>query len=854
MLSGSDLLDLARLCLGAEGLAFWNQSWRFGIPPEQIRASIESELSAGIYEGDHWASSPSSTPGWLVAWFPPTSPRPSQWREILAGFSQQLGSLGNDKLWRERFDLVADAVLLLDQDFRIQYVNRTAAEEKTHHSKDFQVGTPLFELYPEAENSAFHRAYQKALTSGESATLTEYYAPLDMWAEQKLFPDSHGLWIFSRNVSDIRKTQARLSKTEETHQALESVYELEHARLEMVMEGVDLGLWFCDLPFAGLVWDARCKAHYGLPPDAEVTIDTFYQCIVEEDRESTRLAIEHAIDRAGPYDVVHRTFGPDGIARWARAIGRTIYDLQGQPLRFDGISLDVSREYQAELARQRTEERCVSLVRATSSIVWSCDADGHFVEPQAEWALYTGVAWPQHQGHGWKTSIHAEDVEALSSGFREAAQTRDIFLGQARIWSREHQAYRYNEVKAVPLLTECEAVREWVGSTTDIHDKHEAELALVHASRMKTQFLTNMSHELRTPMAGVQGMLDLLYDTPLTADQKESLETIYDCSRSLLTVLDDVLDLSRIEAGKLTFNERVYDLGLKISKTVSLFQLQAQERGLYLKVTTGEDVPTKLLGDPDRIRQLLTNLVSNALKFTHQGGVELCVSRRDTFLHFAVVDTGIGISPPDLNRLFQPFVQIESSTSRKYGGTGLGLSIVRRLVELMGGTLGATSTPGKGSTFWFEIPIKEPSVEQIKQESQSLVVERTLPEARALVVEDNSMIRKILVAQVSKLGLQVESVERGQLALDLVSASEFDIILMDCQMPELDGYETTARLRAQGCRIPIVALTAHAMSGERERCLRAGMDDYLTKPLSIQELRQKLEHWLIDAPLDLKLA
>ncbi len=855
MLSGSDLLDLAALCLGAEGLAFWNQGWRFGIPPEELRLVIESKIASGEREGDHWASSPGSTPGWLIVWFSPTSERPDRWREMLAGFSQQLGTLGNDKLWRERFDLVADAVLLLDADFRVQYVNRAAAtEERKHQTKDFQIGSHLFEIYPEAEGSAFHRAYQRALESGEPASITEYYAPLDMWAEQQLFPDRHGLWIFSRNVSDIRNTQARLSKTEETHQALESVYELEHARLEMVMEGVDLGVWLCDLPFSNLVWDARCKAHYGLPPDADVTIDTFYQCMVEEDREPTKIAIERAIDRAGPYDMVHRIFGPDGIARWVRAIGRTTYDLQGRPVRFDGISLDVSREHQAELARQRTEERCVSLVRATSSVVWSCDAHGRFVEPQAEWELYTGIAWPKHQGHGWKASIHTEDIEALTVGFKEAAQTRHIFLGQARIWSREHQSYRHNEVKAVPLLTECEAVREWVGSTTDIHDKYEAELALVHASRMKTQFLTNMSHELRTPMAGVQGMLDLLYDTPLTEGQKECLETIYDCSRSLLTVLDDVLDLSRIEAGKLTFNERVYDLGLKISKTVSLFRLQAQERGLYLKVTTGEDVPMKLLGDPDRIRQLLTNLVSNALKFTHQGGVELSVSRRNSRLHFAVNDTGIGISESDLKRLFQPFVQIESSTSRKYGGTGLGLSIVRRLVDLMGGTLGAISTPGMGSTFWFEIPIKEPSADQITQELQSVVVERALPQAKVLVVEDNSMIRKILVAQVSKLGLQVESVERGQLALEIVSTSEFDIILMDCQMPEIDGYETTARLRAQGCRTPVIALTAHAMSGERERCLNAGMDDYLTKPLSIQELRQRLEHWLIDAPLELKPA
>lgn len=846
MLAGSDLLDLARLCLRADGLGFWNRAWRFGIAPEHLRDDIESALSHGESEGAHWAASPCAMPGWLVAWFDPRAERPAEWREILSGFAHQLGSLGNDKLWRERFDLVADAVVLLDQDFRVQYLNSVAAQETAKLPADSRLGRSLFELYPEAKNSAFHEAYQRAFETGQPATITEYYAPLNKWAEQKLFPDRHGLWIFSRDVSDIRRAQARLSETEETHQALETVYEQEHARLEMVMEGVDLGVWLCDLPLSNLVWDARCKSHFGLSPDYHVTIETFYECLLEEDREPTRLAVEHSIENAAHYDTVFRTRGPDDILRWIRAIGRATYDLRGKPVRFDGITLDVSREHLAELARQRMEARWVSLVRATSSIVWNCDADGNFIEPQVEWERYTGAPWPLHRDHGWKSSIHPDDVKMLSQGFRDAKDTRNIFLGHARIWSREHQDYRYNEIKAVPLLTEPEVVREWVGSTTDVHDKREAELALIHASRMKSQFLANMSHELRTPMTGVQGMLDLLYDTPLTEFQKESLDTIYDCSRSLLAVLDDVLDLSRIEAGKLVLNERTYDLRKKIDKTMALFRPQAQERAIALRATLENDVPTALLGDPDRIRQLLVNLVSNALKFTHQGGVDLQVSRRESYLRFEVRDSGIGIAPEDLQKLFQPFVQVEGSTSRKYGGTGLGLSIVKRLVELMGGTLGAVSAVGEGSTFWFEIPLREASPQGSAQESEFPPVE--LPRARVLVVEDNPVISKILVSQLSKLGLDVESVDRGAQALRKVPTESFDLIFMDCQMPELDGYQTTRRLRESGCRIPIIALTAHAMSGERERCLEAGMDDYLTKPLSLQELRQKLEYWLLEAP------
>lgn len=848
MLAGSDLLDLAQICLQAEGLAFWNQGWRLGIAPLPLRNEIQEALLLGRNSGSTWAASPGTTSGWLVVWFSPGVQRPQRWEEILSGFAQQLGGLGNEHLWRERFDLVADAVVLIDQEFRVQYVNRAAAEERAKIPVEEQVGRSLFDLYPEAENSAFHQAYQQAMNSGQPAMLTEYYAPLGMWAEQKLFPDRHGLWIFSRNVNEVHQTQERLRSQEQSHQALETAYEREHARLEMVMEGVDLGVWFCDLPFAELAWDVRCKAHFGLPPEERVTMDTFYKYIVDEDREPTRRAIAQSIESAMGYDIIYRTLGPDGILRWIRAVGRTSYDLQGKPVRFDGITLDVSREHQAELARQKMEERCVSLVRATSSIVWTCDSQGRFVEPQREWESYTGSPWNSHRGLGWKGCIHPEDVDALWTSFEKAWLHRDLFLAHARLWSQEAKAYRHSEFRAVPLMNEVNVLREWIGAVSDVHDRRESELALIHASRMKSQFLANMSHELRTPMAGVQGMLDLLYDTQLTEHQRESLDTIYDCSRSLLAVLDDVLDLSRIEANKLVLNERVYDLQKKIDKTMALFRLQAQERGLWLRAKIEGGVPTALVGDPDRIRQLLTNLVSNALKFTHQGGVELRVSHQGERLRFAVQDTGIGIAETDLAKLFQPFVQVEATTARKYGGTGLGLSIVKRLVELMGGTLDAESAPGQGSTFWFELPIRHPSPDDLKKSTLPEAPRRQLPAARVLVVEDNLVISKILVSQLQKFGLSVESVDRGAKAIEAVVHHSFDVIFMDCQMPELDGYQTTARLRKAGCHLPIIALTAHAMSGERERCLEAGMDDYLTKPLSLEDLRNKLEQWLLDSP------
>ncbi|WP_162938841.1 PAS domain-containing protein [Brevundimonas naejangsanensis] len=633
---------------------------------------------------------------------------------------------------------------------------------------------------------------------------------------------------------------------------------LETLRLAEAMVGV--GRWRYDCDAGRVAWSDQIYRIHGVEPHAfDPDLEDVFRHYHPDDQPEIRRLVERALRTGEGYRFKLRLIGRDGVERLVAAEAATQRDAAGRVVAMFGVLQDVTDAEKLLRSAQKNERRYRLLAENIGDVITRVKMDGSskYISP----AIQQLLGWTYEEMSGQSTDyVHPEDRHLVLKAIGEAVKTgaptrlehRAVHRAGHTVWVectfkalKDEHGHVDDVVVVIRDVTQRKLLEDEV-----IEAKERAE----KAAQAKSEFLANMSHELRTPLTSVIGFSGLLQASEhLPPEERIYVERIATASDALLGVINDILDYSKLEADAIEMDPEPFDVRALVDGAAAIIESQCSAKGLILRVVVAADAPERLTGDKGRLRQVVLNFLSNAVKFTARGEVRLTVGGRVDAdgrwrLRVAVSDTGIGIPAEKVGELFHRFTQADASTTRVYGGTGLGLAISRRLVELMGGEIGVDSAPGQGSTFWFEAPLalagdvcKPGEVDPARAAAGAVT-------GRVLMADDAAANRELVSAILRNLGLAVDTVSDGAEAVHAVQSGVYDLVLMDVHMPVMDGLTATREIRRMqagtGRRTPILALTANVQAEQAARCLEAGMDGHLAKPIQIAELAGALTRWL----------
>jgi PAS domain S-box-containing protein len=666
--------------------------------------------------------------------------------------------------------------------------------------------------------------------------------------------DAAALIIF-QDITALKKTETDLRRIQ--------------SELNEAVEIAQVGFWSVDLTSKKTNLSKQLMQQFGMNPDAfDGKMDAALNLIHPEDQTRVFAGIDQSLKFGTPYRMEYRVIRPDGTVRWIEAKSGKTGVKSVDDTRFAGTTLDITERMNARRALEASERELRLLADSMPQIVWSANPNGELDYFNQIWFDYSGSDLEANKGQGWTQFIHPEDLQLTIERWKKSVASSESYENEFRL--RHHSGdYRWFVARARAIFKGDESsgriVKKWYGTNTDIHDQKmlaekldEARSLAERANLAKSQFLANMSHEIRTPLGAIMGFSELIKDESLNSSERgEYVKVVERNSSQLLRIIDDILDLSKVEAGMMSIENIEFSLAVALGDFSSFMALKAREKGIRFSAKMETDLPAAIYSDPTRLRQILMNVVGNAIKFTDQGFVELRVKFVEGFLIFEVEDTGRGISKEQEQNLFQAFAQADASTTRKYGGTGLGLVLTRRLSRALGGDFHLKrSELGEGSVFTVRIKATAaPGTKLFSEKSfEDPVIKPTVPAGKLagiklLLVEDSPDNQALISIYLTKAGAIVDIASDGEQGLKLIGSKSYDIVLMDIQMPVMDGMTAIKKLRHQGYEKPVVALTAHAMKEERDRCLEAGFSDFLSKPVVKDELIQMVFNWQNKGPL-----